>query len=73
MKHYVVNMVLYICETLKIPMVLDYHHYLCNNENEKIEDYLPRILNKWKKEKLNPKMHFSSPKNKKELEVIQTT
>ena len=66
-KIYNIKDTLYICETLKIPMVLDYHHYLCNNENEKIEDYLPRILNTWKKEKLNPKMHFSSPKNKKEF------
>lgn len=58
---------LFICETLNIPMCLDYHHYKCNNEGEKIEEYLPRILNTWNKEKLNPKMHFSSPKNKKEF------
>ena len=66
-KIYNIKDTLYICEKLNIPMVLDYHHYLCNNEKEKIEDYLPRILNTWKKEKLNPKMHFSSPKNKKEF------
>lgn len=66
-KIYNIKDTLYICETLKIPMVLDYHHYLCNNQNEKIEDYLPKILNTWKNEKLNPKMHFSSPKNKKEF------
>lgn len=59
--------VLYICETLKIPMVLDYHHYKCNHINENIEDYLPRIIKTWKNERLNPKMHFSSPKNKREF------
>ena len=57
--------VLEVCEELKIPMVLDYHHYICNNENEDIRDYLPRILNTWKG-KLIPKMHFSSPKSIKE-------
>ena len=57
---------LYICETLKIPMVLDYHHYKCNNEKENIIDYLPRIIDTWKNQKLNPKMHFSSPKSNKE-------
>ena len=66
-KIYNIKDTLYICETLGIPMVLDYHHYLCNNEKEKIEDYLPRIIKTWKKEKLNPKIHFSSPKNKKEF------
>lgn len=64
-KTYNVKDTLYIAETLNIPMVLDYHHYKCNNKGEKIKDYLPRILDTWKKERLNPKMHFSSPKNKR--------
>lgn len=55
--------VLKICETLKIPMVLDYHHYRCNNEGEDIKDYLPRILSTWNNSGLMPKMHFSSPKS----------
>ena len=58
---------LYVCETLNIPMVLDYHHYKCNNENENLKEYLPRILKTWDNQTLNPKMHFSSPKNKKEF------
>lgn len=56
---------LYICEKLNIPMVLDYHHYKCNSGNLDIKKYLPRIIDTWKDQKLNPKMHFSSPKNKK--------
>ena len=51
-----------LCEELNIPMVLDYHHYLCNNEGENIEDYLFRIFKTWKEE--TPKMHYSSPKSK---------
>lgn len=59
-KVYTVEDVLYICEKLSIPCVLDYHHYICNHE-ENIETLLPRIFNTWKHS--TPKMHFSSPKS----------
>jgi len=65
-KIYNIKDTLSICEELNIPMVLDYHHYICNNENEDINDYLPKILKTWESEKLNHKMHFSSPKSPKE-------
>lgn len=52
-----------LCEDLNIPMVLDFHHYKCNNEKENIEEYLERIFNTWENTGLNPKMHFSSPKS----------
>ena len=55
-----------LCEELKVPMVLDYHHYLCNKGKEKIEDYLKRIIDTWENTGLNPKIHFSSPKSNKE-------
>ena len=61
-----------LCEDLKIPMVLDYHHYLCNHEKEKLIDYLPRIYNTWQNTGLNPKVHFSSPKSKKEKRTHST-
>lgn len=57
---------LLLCERLKIPMILDYHHYKCNHNREKIEDYIERIFATWSYKKLVPKIHFSSPKNKKE-------
>ena len=60
--------VLELSEKLKIPMVLDYHHYICNNNNEDIEKYLPRIFNTWKGEVYPPKVHFSTPKSKKKNE-----
>ena len=50
-----------LCERLNIPMVLDYHHFICNNNNEKVEDYIERILNTWKS--IEPKFHFSTPKS----------
>lgn len=65
-KIYNIKDVLEICEDLNIPMCLDYHHYICNNEGENIDDYLPRIIKTWDNEKHLPKMHFSSPKNKRE-------
>lgn len=52
-----------LCEYLNIPMVLDFHHYKCNNEKENIEDYLERIFKTWENTGLNPKIHFSSPKS----------
>ncbi len=55
-----------LCELLHIPMVLDYHHHLCNHEKKDIKPILERILNTWKDTSLSPKMHFSSPKSQKE-------
>ncbi len=62
-KIYNIRNVLKICNTLNIPMVLDYHHYKCNKNNEKIEDYIEKIFDTWTS---TPKIHFSSPKSKKE-------
>ena len=46
-KSYNVRNVLSLCEKLNIPMVLDYHHFKVNKNNEKIEDYIERIFNTW--------------------------
>lgn len=51
-----------LCNKLNIPMVLDYHHYLCNNTGERLEDYIDQIIDTWKT--MEPKFHFSSPKSK---------
>jgi len=62
-KSYNIRNVLSLCEKLNIPMVLDYHHFKVNKNNEKIENYIERIFKTWKDEV--PKIHFSSPKDKK--------
>ena len=62
-KSYNIRNVLSLCEKLNIPMVLDYHHFKVNRNNEKIEDYIERIFNTWKSD--IPKIHFSSSKDKK--------
>lgn len=64
-KNYNVYQTLKLCEDLKIPMCLDIHHHYCNKCSKSIEYYLPRIYKTFKK--VLPKMHFSSPKNKKEF------
>ncbi len=53
-----------LCKKINVPMVLDYHHYMCNNNGEKITSYILEIFDTWNKEDLVPKVHFSSPKNK---------
>lgn len=55
--------VLSLSKKINVPVVLDYHHFLVNKNNERIEDYILDIFNTWK---TTPKIHFSSPKNKKE-------
>lgn len=55
-----VSDVLKISEAINIPVVLDYHHYNCNKSTIDIE----KIFNTWN---ITPKIHFSSPKNKKEF------
>ena len=66
-KTYTVTDTLTLCEELNIPMVLDYHHYICNHlKNERIDKLLPRIIKTWENTDLNPKIHFSCPLNSKQ-------
>lgn len=62
-KIYNIKDTLYIAKTLGISMCLDYHHYRCNNEGENILEYLKEIFDTFDG---IPKIHFSSPKSKKE-------
>ncbi|NLY43046.1 MAG: UV DNA damage repair endonuclease UvsE [Clostridiaceae bacterium] len=66
-KIYTARDVLYLCQQLNIPMVLDIHHYQCNNEGEELLDLLPLVFNTWENEYFNPKVHFSTPKNEKQF------
>lgn len=54
-----VSDVLTISKITGIPVVLDYHHHLCNKSDFSFED----VFNSW--DNMTIKMHFSSPKNKK--------
>lgn len=61
-KVYNIKDVLELCHKINVPMVLDYHHFICNNKKEDINDYLKEIIDTW--DGKLPKMHFSSPKSK---------
>ena len=61
-KTYTAEEVLRLCKKLGIPMVLDVHHHNCNNDGENLQYILEDIFNTWNKEKLPPKIHFSSPR-----------
>lgn len=56
---------LHICNTLKIPLIFDIHHYNCYSilhEDEKQkdpEDLIPLILETWDRRKLKPYFHIS--------------
>lgn len=54
---------LLLCQNLGVPMVLDVHHHICNNEGYSVKEILTDIFDTWNNEILPPKIHFSSPKN----------
>ena len=53
------------CKRLNVPMVLDYHHYLCNKGGHNLERYIKEILNTWNMRTLPPKVHISGPRDEK--------
>ncbi|QGQ44969.1 UV DNA damage repair endonuclease UvsE [Metabacillus sediminilitoris] len=66
-KTYNVEETLHTCEIEKIPMILDYHHFMANSGEVKLPSYLQRIFNTWACPSLIPKVHLSSPKSDKEF------
>ena len=61
-KTYNILDVLNLCKQINVPMVLDYHHYICNKGDIDINDYYKEIFSTWN---IRTKIHFSSPKDKK--------
>ena len=61
-KIFIISDCVYISKKLNVPVILDYHHHICNHDELDINDYLKDILSSW--HNTTPKMHFSSPKNK---------
>ncbi|WP_033829143.1 UV DNA damage repair endonuclease UvsE [Bacillus andreraoultii] len=66
-KTYNVNETLETCEREKIPMVLDYHHYIANKGDVELTEALQRIFRTWENRKLLPKVHISSPKSERDF------
>lgn len=63
---YTVEDILSLCQKLNVPMVLDYHHFLCNQNGKKLSDFLPEIKKTWDQTGLPCKVHFSSPRSMKD-------
>lgn len=53
-----------LCQKINRPMVLDVHHHYCNKSSKELSYYLNDIFKTWD---TTPKIHFSSPKNKKDF------
>ncbi|WP_428908560.1 UV DNA damage repair endonuclease UvsE [Niallia sp. Krafla_26] len=62
-KTYNIEETLLTCEEEKVPMILDYHHYLANQGGHDLKHYLKRIFATWEGSNLIPKVHLSSPKS----------
>jgi len=63
-KCYNIEDVLYISDKIKIPIVLDTHHYDCYNINKgchlkEVRKYMPDILKTWTRRNIKPKFHIS--------------
>ncbi|EZH67075.1 UV damage repair endonuclease UvdE [Bacillaceae bacterium JMAK1] len=63
-KTYTTTETLELCERHEFPMMFDYHHYMANHdENEDLNELLPRIFKTWERTGQPPKIHLSSPKS----------
>ncbi len=63
-KTYTTGETLSLCQKLKIPMVLDVHHMICNGTPDDTL-LLPEILQTWNGQAFPPKFHFSTPRSPK--------
>ncbi len=63
---YSVSDVLQLCQKINRPMVLDVHHHKCYNQGENLIEYLKDIFSTWDQLNRPPKIHYSSPKSKKD-------
>lgn len=64
-KSYTINDVMKINKYCGMPIVLDFHHHVCNNVNLELD--LQLIFNTWQHTNKIPKIHMSSPKNQQEF------
>jgi len=60
-KIFTIQDVTFISDKLHIPIILDYHHHICNKSTINYE----KVFASWSN--ITPKIHFSSPKSKKEF------
>lgn len=68
-KCYNIEDMLYISEQTGAPVVFDTHHYTCyninkscNNKLREAKEYIPEVLQTWKRRNIKPKFHVSEQK-----------
>lgn len=59
--------VLEVCRHLQVPFVFDAHHHFCNGCSISFPKLLDDIFQTWDKTGFPPKIHFSTPKDGKNL------
>ena len=59
--------VLEVCQQLQIPFVFDAHHHFCNSCSLPFPSFLNDVFQTWDSIGIPPKVHFSSPKDEKNL------
>ena len=64
-KSYCASEVLNICQSVKRPMVLDWHHNRCLPSGKPVSDYIEAIYATWSVSDLKPKVHLSTGKESK--------
>lgn len=62
-KSYNVEETLKLCQDIKRPMILDFHHDRCLPSNRELEYYIDSILETWKVTDQEPKCHLSSSRD----------
>lgn len=68
---YSIDDLLPVCQKLRIPLVLDYHHHSINPGNTPIRKNMQNILKTWEYKSIKPKFHLSqSPPDVKESDSI---
>lgn len=62
-KTFTAGEVLCLCIKLGLPMVLDIHHFRCNEGDDNLAELFPDFTATWDQTSLPPKIHVSSPKS----------
>lgn len=57
---------LFLSRKCGVLVVIDYHHHCCNPSEGDFSLMVEEIFSLWKKRGMRPKVHFSSPKNRRE-------
>lgn len=62
-KNYTIEDLLPVCEKLKIPLVIDFHHDSINTSSKSADYYFKRVFAIWKERGIKPKVHVSNSCN----------